>query len=70
MGTPPPRDCANAGRALVTAMDAAAITATERRTILWKENLLEGKGEVIIPIVLFFLLQTGPNLIAFAFNHR
>ncbi|MFK0641038.1 MULTISPECIES: hypothetical protein [unclassified Ochrobactrum] len=51
-------------------MDAAAITATERRTILWKENLLEGKGEVIIPIVLFFLLQTGPNLIAFAFNHR
>lgn len=54
----------------MTAMDAAAITATERLIILWKENLLAGKGEVIIPIVLLFLLQTGANLIAFAFNHR
>jgi hypothetical protein len=51
-------------------MEAAVIAATERRTILWKENLLAGKGEVIIPIVLLFLLQTGPNLIAFAFNQR
>jgi len=51
-------------------MDIAATTATERRTKLWKENLLAGKGAVIVPIVLFFLLQTGANLIAFAFNHR
>jgi hypothetical protein len=51
-------------------MDIAAATAIERRTKLWKENLLGGNGVVIVPIVLFFLLQTGTNLIAFAFNHR
>ncbi len=34
-----------------------------------EENLLAGKGAVIVPIVLFVLLQTGSILIAFAFNH-